>query len=228
MKSRHHRRMFRRQRHRRTTLLAALAIIVAGCAQTVADWTPAATPNDIQVKWVTHEHSISFNSPANLLTNQEARSLDRFLNEIDVRPSDRLFVDVGPQSGDVVSDARIGVINRQLRHFVPGAQAVAISGEKGTDRNIRLIVGRYVVWSMMGRDPQPVWAITVRGTRALWEPAFEDPGVSVNALNYMRLIVDAQTGTCLFGGNSPGPESDTPEPDDVPHPWTVIPPLVAP
>ena len=145
MKSRHNRRMFRRQRRRRTTLLAALAVIIAGCAQTVADWTPAATPNDIQVKWVTHEHSISFNSPTNLLTNQEARSLDRFLNEIDIRPSDRLFVDVGPQSGDVVSDARIGVINQQLRHFVPGAQAVAITGEKGTDRNIRLIVGRYVV-----------------------------------------------------------------------------------
>ena len=145
MKSRHNRRMFRRHRHRRVTLLAALAVIVAGCAQTVADWTPAATPNDIQLKWVTHEHSINFNSPANLLTNQESRSLDRFLSEIDVRPSDRLFVDIGPQSGEVVSDARIGVINQQLRHYVPGAQAVAITGEKGTDRNIRLIVGRYVV-----------------------------------------------------------------------------------
>ncbi len=145
MKSRHNRRMFRRHRRRRSTLLVALAVVVAGCAQTVADWTPAATPNELQVKWVTHEHSISFNSPANLLTNQEARSLDRFLSDIDLRPSDRLFVDVGPQSGEVVADNRVGVINEQLRHYVPNAQALAITGEKGSAGNIRLIVGRYVV-----------------------------------------------------------------------------------
>lgn len=145
MKSRHNRRMFRRNRHRRSTLLVALAVIVAGCAQTVADWTPAATPHDLEVKWITHEHSIAFNSQANLLTNQASRNLDRFLNEIDLRPSDRLFVDVGPQSGEVVSDARVGAINAQLRHYIPGTQATAITGEKGTTNKINLIVGRYIV-----------------------------------------------------------------------------------
>ncbi len=126
-------------------MVAAFAVIVAGCAQTVADWTPAATPNDLQVRWVTHEHSISINSPSNLLTNRETRSLDRFLSEIDLRPSDRLFVDVGPQSGEVISDARIGVINDQLRHHIPGARAQAITGDKGGRGAVRLIVGRYVV-----------------------------------------------------------------------------------
>ena len=145
MNSRRNQRMFRRHRHRRTTMLAALAVIVAGCAQTVADWTPAPTPHELQVKWVTHEHSIAFNSQANLLTNQASRSLDRFLNEIDLRPSDRLFVDVGPKSGEVVSDARVGAINEQLRHYIPGTQATLITGEKGTNSQISLIVGRYVV-----------------------------------------------------------------------------------
>lgn len=144
MTSRHNRRMFRHHRRRRMTLLAVLAIIVAGCAQTVADWTPAETPNELEVQWVTHEHSVSFAGSANLLTNQEARSLDRFLGEIDLRPSDRLFVDVGPKTGDVVSDKRVGVINDQLRHYVPNAQALVISGEKGTVSSIRLIIGRYV------------------------------------------------------------------------------------
>lgn len=144
MTTRHNRRMFRHHRRRRTTLLAFLAIIVAGCAQTVADWTPAQTPNDLEVQWVTHEHSVNFAGPANLLDKQEARSLNRFLGEIDLRPSDRMFVDVGPKSGEVVNDKRVGVINDQLRHFVPGAQALVIAGEKGTDRDIRLIVGRYV------------------------------------------------------------------------------------
>lgn len=145
MNSRRNHRMFRRHRHRRTTMLAVLAVIVAGCAQTVADWTPAPAPHDLQVKWVTHEHSISFNNRANLLSNQASRSLDRFLSEIELRPSDRLFVDVGPQSGEVVSDARVGAINEQLRHYVPGSQATAITGEKGTNNKINLIVGRYVV-----------------------------------------------------------------------------------
>ena len=145
MKSRHNRRIFRRNRRRRTTLLAVLAVVVAGCAQTVADWTPAATPHELQVKWVTHEHSISFNNQSNLLSNQASRSLDRFLSEIDLRPSDRLFVDVGPQPGEVVSDPRIGVINEKLDHFIPGANALAITGEKGSNNRINLIVGRYVV-----------------------------------------------------------------------------------
>lgn len=145
MKSRQNRRLFRRHRRRRATLLAAGAIIVAGCAQTVADWNPAATSHELQVRWVTHEHMVHFNSPTQLLTNQEARSLDRFLGEIDLRPSDRLFVDVGPQPGEVVDDARVGVINQRLSQRIPGAHAVAITGEKGSDGQIRLIVGRYVV-----------------------------------------------------------------------------------
>ncbi len=145
MRTRHNRRMFRHNRRRRMTLLAALAVIVAGCAQTVADWTPDATPNELQVKWVTHEHSVRFSGAATLLTKQELRSLDRFLAEIDLRPSDRVFVDVGPQTGEVVNDERIGAINEQLRHHVPDARAMAITGEKGTGNNIRLIIGRYIV-----------------------------------------------------------------------------------
>jgi len=145
MKSRRNNRKFRRHRHRRTTLIAVLAVIVAGCAQTVSDWTPAASTHDLQVKWVTHEHSVSFNNRENLLTSTAARSLDRFLNEIDLRPSDRLFVDVGPQAGEVVDDGRVDAINQQLRHYFPNARATAITGVKGTNNQINLVVGRYVV-----------------------------------------------------------------------------------
>ena len=145
MKAKQNRRMFRRNRRRRATLATAFAVVVAGCAQTVADWSPAQTNNELQVQWITHEHSVNFANPASGLTRQEMRGLDRFLSEIELRPSDRLFVDVGPQSGEVVSDSRVGVINDQLRIYVPGAHAMAITGEKGTNRQIRLIVGRYVV-----------------------------------------------------------------------------------
>ena len=65
------------------------------------------------------------------------------------------------------------------------------------------IVGQYVVWSRMGRDPKPVWAITLRDTQPFWEAAF--PGVGISARNHMRHIVDAQTGKWICAGSTPQP-----------------------
>ncbi|MFH0982111.1 MAG: hypothetical protein V2A79_11285 [Planctomycetota bacterium] len=66
------------------------------------------------------------------------------------------------------------------------------------------IVGQYVVWSQMGRDPKPVWAVTLRDTDPLWEASY--PGVSVDARNHLRCIVDAKTGEFICGGSVPQPE----------------------
>jgi len=144
MTARHNRRIFRQHRRRRATLLVALAVIVAGCAQTVADWTPPEQAHELQVRWITHEHSIAFNRQEVLLSKTEARRLDRFLAQIDLRPTDRVFLDIGPRSGEVVDDARVDVINDRLRHFVPNAEAAPIVGDKGSADNVQLIIGRYV------------------------------------------------------------------------------------
>jgi hypothetical protein len=64
------------------------------------------------------------------------------------------------------------------------------------------VVAQYVRWSRLDREPQPVWAITLRGI-APYEAAF--PGVSEDARNHIRVIVDAFTGECICGSSTPQP-----------------------
>lgn len=65
----------------------------------------------------------------------------------------------------------------------------------------RQIVGRYVVWSRMGRKPKTVWAITVRGV----PPRKAPPGAPQEPIYQYREIVDAETGNVLCGSNIPHP-----------------------
>ncbi|MGD2108177.1 MAG: hypothetical protein PVI86_02175 [Phycisphaerae bacterium] len=64
------------------------------------------------------------------------------------------------------------------------------------------IDGQYVAWSRMGREPQPVWAITLWGM-----PPFQAayPGVPANARNHMRYIIDAKSGRWLYASTAPQP-----------------------
>ncbi|HUU82301.1 MAG TPA: hypothetical protein VM243_02250 [Phycisphaerae bacterium] len=71
------------------------------------------------------------------------------------------------------------------------------------------IVGQYVVWSMMGRKPRPMWVISLRGVPAL---GASYPGVAVNARDHFRSIVDPQTGKWVCGFSTPQPQT-TEEPE---------------
>jgi hypothetical protein len=77
------------------------------------------------------------------------------------------------------------------------------------------LVGQYVTWSMMGRTPRPVWVITLRGTRPLWDSMY--PGAALSARNHMRYIVDPKTGKWVCGSSTPQPE-DTTENEEQPSP----------
>ena len=66
------------------------------------------------------------------------------------------------------------------------------------------IVAHYVVRSSMGRKPQSVWAVTLRGIPPL-KTAY--PGVPIDARNHIRNIVDARTGKWLSAGTSPQPQA---------------------
>ena len=65
------------------------------------------------------------------------------------------------------------------------------------------IVGQYVVWSRMGRQPKSVWAITLRGISPI-RAAY--PGVSVHARDHLRYIVDPQTGKWICASSTPQPD----------------------
>lgn len=105
----------------------------------------------------------------------------------------------------------------------------AIYTRRSEPRAAKQIVAHYVVQSSMGRDPQQVWAITLRGIPPI-RAAY--PGVSIAARDHMRHIVDAESGKWLGAGTSPQPEgppvpeqengegesADTP-PEDEPSPY---------
>jgi len=74
------------------------------------------------------------------------------------------------------------------------------------------IVAQYVVWSEMGRDHKPVWAITLRRTEAIFPGSY--PGVPVDARNHFRYIVDAADGKRLCGSTTPQPVVDRESPED--------------
>jgi hypothetical protein len=70
------------------------------------------------------------------------------------------------------------------------------------------IVAHYVVQTRMGGKARAVWAITLRGIGPIKPPP---PGVSEDALNHVRNIIDGETGKFLGAGTCPQP--DTPAPD---------------
>jgi hypothetical protein len=71
----------------------------------------------------------------------------------------------------------------------------------------RQIVAHYVLRSTMGAKPRPVWAITLRGIPPIKTPP---PGVSIDALNHIRVILDAETGKWLCATTTPQPETGAP------------------
>jgi len=75
------------------------------------------------------------------------------------------------------------------------------------------LVGQYVLWSMLDREPKPAWAVTLNGISP-----FESfyPGIPVEARNHMRYIVDSETGKELCGTTTPQPEINPTKPIAAP------------
>lgn len=87
--------------------------------------------------------------------------------------------------------------------FFDALEAIARAG--GDPLAAKQIKGQYVLWSKLGSEPKPVWSITLRGIPA-FPAAF--PGVSENARNHLRYIVDGLTGKWLSATSVPQPETD--------------------
>ena len=66
----------------------------------------------------------------------------------------------------------------------------------------RQVVARYVVWSRMGREPKPVWAVMLRGVPVI-KPMSGTPDDTLAQYTY---IVDAETGQLMLVTNTPRPE----------------------
>lgn len=139
------RRIFARRRSRFLPLLAVAAVLVTGCAQQLSDYSPAQSSRDIQVRWVSLDHSVLFEPGTSVLSTAERFRLDAFLNGLTLRRSDRFLVDAGNTSGlDPLAEARASTISQRLRRHLPGVDALMYSGGEAPSQGVRLVVGRYI------------------------------------------------------------------------------------
>lgn len=139
------RRIFTKRPSRFLPLLAVAAVLVTGCAQQISDYSPAQSPRDIQVRWVSLEHPVFFEPGTSVLSASERFRLDAFLNGLTLRRSDRFLVDAGNTSGlNPLAEARASTISQRLRRHLPGVGALMYSGGQAPSQGVRLVVGRYV------------------------------------------------------------------------------------
>lgn len=92
--------------------------------------------------------------------------------------------------------------------FVQALDSVQRIG--GNPMIAKQIVALYVMWSSMGNQTQPVWAITLRGV----PPRKRRGKQSHEVDSQWRYIVNAQTGECVIGTNVPVPDVRAPGPED--------------
>lgn len=139
------RRIFTKRPSRWLPLLAVVAVIVTGCAQSLADYSPTQSPRDIQVRWVSLDHGVLFEPGTSVLSSSERFHLDAFLEGLTLRRGDRFLVDTGDAGElDPLTQARASAISQRLRRHLPGVDALMFSGGAAPDGGARLVVGRYV------------------------------------------------------------------------------------
>lgn len=82
-------------------------------------------------------------------------------------------------------------------------EAVDIIQEQGANPLVaKQITGSWVLWSKMGSEPKPVWAITLRGIPSI-SPHRD---VHIDLVNHMRWIVDPVQKKWLMASTTPQPE----------------------
>jgi hypothetical protein len=86
--------------------------------------------------------------------------------------------------------------------FVDALDGVLTGG--GNLLGCQQIVGQYVIWSMMGKAPKPMWIISLRGG-AQWH-SHGPPGATRVAMNHLRHKVDPTTGKSINASSTPNPD----------------------
>lgn len=83
----------------------------------------------------------------------------------------------------------------------------------GNPRAAKQIVAIYVVWSVMDREPMPMWVITLRGVPPI-QPRGGGPnhGVHEDLRNHFRYVVDPINRSLAYGSTAPQPDRPRPIP----------------
>src|SRR5579862_6971859 len=127
-----------------------VTLLAAGCTPDVARWTPAESPKENKIDFVTMAHPVSFAPGAVTPTSAEVKSLSGFLDSVSFGYGDQVTLDAGPHSGNASADAlatkRVDAVMGALRHLRIRAQVASRPTVDGAlARNAVIVtVGRYV------------------------------------------------------------------------------------
>lgn len=119
---------------------ACLAIVMLGsaCVEQNELWTPQEAPKVNKDSWVTFKHGVGFASPTSSLSKIERAKINRFLKEIDIGFSDRVFIRTqkGPENHQVAS---------VIKHIRALRLVPEIIISHTAKRPVSVVVGRYLV-----------------------------------------------------------------------------------
>ncbi len=121
--------------------LACLAavLMVSACAGDASEhWSPQEAPKENKVSWITFDHQVEFASPASSLSQMERAKISRFLDEIDIGDSDRVFIRANQGPGN----HQVAAVAKHLRTMRVKAEIIVA---RGAVRPVSVVVGRYLV-----------------------------------------------------------------------------------
>ena len=130
----------------RWALLTCTVLLAAGCTQPYRLHNPEHSPKVIELHWNWQAHPVQFKPASALLSEDERRRLDDFLNEVTPKPDHRILVEYGSEGDlDQVTQDRINAITLQLKQHLPGTVVHAHSGGGSLPHGVRVLVGHYLV-----------------------------------------------------------------------------------
>ncbi len=137
--------------------LIAGMLVLAGCET----YSPAQSSIENETVWINLTHEVAFRGEQVDLSSVERLRLDTFLAEIGAEATDSLTVDPGA-ADDSAAQARALAVVDHLRARVPTARPKVRRIGLDAGRDLRVVVGRYLVvppqcpnWSKpSNRDPR--------------------------------------------------------------------------
>lgn len=122
----------------RQAAVMAAVMTVAACVGNTEYWSPQEAPKENKITWITFSHTVGFASPASSLSKSDRAGINRFLDEIDVGDSDRVFIRArhGPDSHQVAAVAK------HLRALRLRPEIIVA---RGAAHPVSVVIGRYLV-----------------------------------------------------------------------------------
>jgi pilus assembly protein CpaD len=132
-------------------LLIAAALLASGCTPESARWTPAESPKENKIEFVTVTHEVHFEPGKAAMVAGDGKALEAFLGSVQLSYGDQVTIDAGPRHGDPAHDAlaakRLAEVTgllRRLRVMATLASRPTVEGALARD-GVVVSVGRYVV-----------------------------------------------------------------------------------